>query len=282
MISKASYKLFLLIVWLCLWYPLVWLVFKLKKLSWRDAMGKIFCRGMLGIIGIRLKVSGTLAKNRPLLLVSNHVSYIDIPILASCLPVCFTPKNDIAGWPIIGSLSRLSGAIFIDRRPEKMVEMKEALRSALAANRVVCLFPEATTGNGLHMQPFKSGFFSLADEEIDGRQLTIQPACITYTHIRGLPITSDQWPNVAWYSDMELAPHAWDLFKLGPIKAELTFLPPITMPSFGDRKKLAAHCHKVIAEQIRETRDSGRNAKPKKIGALHARFSRIRTQHLKK
>jgi len=202
------------------------------------------------VIGVELTISGKIDSARPLLLVSNHVSYLDIPILASSAPICFTPKSDISGWPVIGTIAKLSGSVFIDRRPDKMVEMKQAIHTALVANRIVLLFPEATTGNGVHMEPFKSGFFSLAEEEINGQPLTVQPACIAYTHVCGLPITTAEWPHVAWYSDMVLAPHAWELLKLGPIRAELTFLPPVTLPSLGDRKKLSSYCQSVIRKQL--------------------------------
>lgn len=273
---KASLKLLSLIVWFCLWYPPVWIAVRLNKLSWRDAMAQLFNRGMVRIIGIRLKVTGALADARPLLLVANHTSYLDIPLLASCAPLCFTPKSDIAGWPVIGSMSRLAGAIFIDRRTEKMLEMKQALKASLSAGRVVCLFPEATTGNGLHLQPFKSGFFALADEEINGSPLTIQPACITYTQIAGLPITSSQWPSVAWYSDMELAPHAWDMFKLGPISAEISFLPPITIPPSGDRKKIAAQCQQLIAKKLQEMKNPSLDAPMTTRGKLFSHLSRLK------
>ena len=251
---KSVIKLVLIAVWVGFWYPLAWLAYRFQKISYRDKMSVIFNRGLLKIIGIKLVVSGEATQDRPLLLVSNHVSYLDIPIIAAQTAVCFTPKIEIASWPLIGSITRVSGALFIDRRPEKVLEFKKALHNTLASGRIVCLFPEATTGNGLRLQPFKSGFFSLADEPIEGQRLTIQPACIAYTHISGLPIDSAQWPNIAWYGDMILAPHAWELMQLGPIKVHLTFLPPITPKDGSDRKQIAAECHQLIGNTLQETR----------------------------
>jgi lyso-ornithine lipid O-acyltransferase len=273
----AAVKLLLLTLWIGFWYPPVWLSFRLGKSSARDRMSKICNQGLLHIIGIRLTVSGALSKEHPLLLVSNHTSYLDIPILASQSALCFTPKSEIASWPIIGGISKISGAVFIDRRPEKMMGMKKQLQDALASKRIVSLFPEATTGNGLHMQPFKSGFFSLADTTIDDQHLIIQPACICYSHIRGLPIDSSQWPLVAWYGDMDLAPHAWALFKLGPISAQLTFLPPVHSELIGDRKKVAAYCHHVINNEIQSLRGNDAKAAHEKILPFSPRALRIKS-----
>ena len=228
---------------------------------------RISSAGILRIIGIRVTVTGTASTIRPLLLVSNHVSYLDVLVLNACAPVCFTPKSEIAGWPVIKHIARMSGGIFVDRRAEKISEGKEKIVSALARGDVVCLFPEATTGTGLHMVPFKSGFFSLAEETIGGEELTIQPAAVTYSHIRRLPIDTTQWPNVAWYGDMNLLPHLWNLLKIAPISAEMVFLEPITLEQYGDRKKLAAHCQKVIEDTIQTIRGRHRHVhiKPAKF-----------------
>jgi 1-acyl-sn-glycerol-3-phosphate acyltransferase len=245
---KAALKLVFLLLWILLWYPLVWLVWKLRKFNLRDKMVRLCYMGMLCIVGVRLKVSGKLAKTRPLLLVSNHLSYLDMCLLGSSASIRFTPKSDIAKWPLIGSICRICDAIFIDRQPDKIKEMTGIVRAALGRGEVICVFPEGTTGNGIRVLPFKSGFFSLAEEKIDGQELTIQPAAITYKRIRRLPIDITQWPLIAWYGDMELFPHLWELFKLGPIDAELVFLPPIAASQYGDRKQLASHCHHVISE----------------------------------
>jgi 1-acyl-sn-glycerol-3-phosphate acyltransferase len=248
---KAALKLVLLLLWIALWYLPVWLAKKWGKITSRDAMVRWCYCGILLIVGIRLKVTGSAEKIRPLLLVTNHLSYLDIFVLGSAAPVRFAPKSEIAAWPVIGGICRMCDAVFVDRRPEKIKETAANMQAALGRDELVCLFPEGTTGNGLHMLPFKSGFFSLAEEKITGRELTIQPAAISYTRIRRLPIDTTQWPLIAWYGDMELLPHLWRLLKIGSIDAELVFLPPVTKQHYGDRKQIAAHCHHAIAEAAR-------------------------------
>lgn len=273
--AKAFVKMLLLIVWIALCYPFVWLAYKLKKPKLRDRLAKFGFRGLLRIIGVSVRVTGSHSDLRPQLLVTNHISYLDIPILCCYTDAYFTPKAEIAKWPVIGSATNISGAIYVDRRPEKVLEMKQRLQTALAGNHALCLFPESTTGNGLRLQPFRSGFFSLAEEPVNGRELAVQPAALTYTHIRNLPIDTTQWPTIAWYGDMELVPHLWELLKLAPIEAELVFLPPVTLSQYGNRKKLAAHCQQVIGDTIQSIRQRRHDiAVPK--ARFHPKFLRLR------
>jgi len=250
--TKAAFKMALLLLWIGLCCCAAWLVKLLRKPDIRDRVVCLCYGGILRIVGVRLRVTGALAQGRPLLLVSNHLSYLDIVLLGRMHAVRFTPKSEIGGWPVIGGICRLCDAVFIDRRPEKFMQVRQSVQAVLESGAVVSIFPESTTGNGLHLLPFKSAFFSLAEGM--GHALHVQPAAITYTRIRHLPIDRAQWPQIAWYGDMELVPHLWQLLTLGPIDARLAFLPPVTLAECGDRKALAAHCHRAIAEAIGEAR----------------------------
>lgn len=246
---KPALKIIALVLWIALGLPVVAL---LKTAGKKEACNRLIqhiFRGVLFIIGVRLEVVGSLSRARPLMLVSNHISYLDIVILGAAGPVKFTPKNDIERWPVIGMICKLIGCVFVDRRIAGLESSKKAVTAALAAGDIVSVFPEATTGNGLHMLAFKSGFFSLAADKIDGQTLAIQPAAIQYIDIWKLPIDTEQWTQIAWYGDMELLPHLWNVLKSGGIGARLTFLPEIKS-SQSDRKTLAAVCQSAIADQI--------------------------------
>ncbi len=206
---------------------------------------------VLCLAGVKVKVIGEQAKDRPLLVVANHLSYMDVPILSSHAVLNFTPKIEMKSWPLFGWMCKVQGSIFVDRRPEKVKEVGEGIRATLRNNKAVCLFPEGTTGNGLHMLPFKSSFFGLAEEAYNDKELWVQPVAIAYRRIRNLPIDMTQWPEIAWYGDMELLPHLWNLLKIAPISAELTYLPPVKLEQFGNRKALSAHCESAIARVLR-------------------------------
>jgi len=247
-------KLAAVVLWIALCSLLAFFCIQFKKLSWRDRISCVCYRGLLRIVGLRLMVQGDVSAARPLLIVSNHVSYLDVVILGSVFPFRFTPKQEIAKWPAIGGICRLTGCVFVDRHVRGIQTSMQEVRAALQRGDVISLFPESTTGNGIEIGIFKPAFFHLADQPLGDAELTIQPAAISYTHVGGLPIDSCQWPMVAWYGDMVLVPHLWELLKLGRIRATLVFLPPASLHQYGDRKGLAAHCRNVISEAIQASR----------------------------
>lgn len=252
---KAYFKLILLMLWIAGFYLPVLISKKLKKRAWRDKCLLSCYAGLVALSGVKLKVYGKLSPARPMLVVSNHLSYIDIFILASRIPVHFTPKSEIANWPIIGHICRICETVFIDRKPDKVKEAAGTIQMALERGDIISIFPEATTGNGVHLLPFRSGFFSLAEMKTNDAELVVQPVAIAYSQVRRLPIDSTQWPDIAWYGDMELMPHLLRFLEIGPVTAELILLPPVTMSQFGgDRKALAQHCHDAVEKALEEVR----------------------------
>lgn len=272
---KASLKFALLVLWIGLFFPPVWLARALGNLPLRDRLVRRCNEGILAIAGIRLKVVGQMADVRPLLLVANHISYLDVPILSSLGHIRHTPKSDMRGWPVLSTICHLCDCVFIDRSPDKVAEVKQELREALEKGERLCLFAEGTTGNGLRLEPFKSSFLSLAEEKVAQQEVAVQPVAVTYTRIRSLPIDTTQWPLIAWTGDMELWPHLWEFLKLGPIDAEVTFLPVATLQEKGDRKRLARYCQDRIAQAIEEIR-ARRREEPRKQINFQPKFMRIK------
>lgn len=253
---RAAIKAFFLVVWITIAMGLLWLVNKTKKKKWHDCFCHFAFTVICAIIDLRIKVDGEITSVRPLLLVSNHISYLDIIILGAKTPAVFTPKSDMSGWPVISTICRLLNCVFVERSNDKIKEVSTKIYDALAVGEVVSLFPEGTTGDGRHVLPFKSSLFSIAEKTINmeggEQELFIQPAVISYTSIGALPIDSTQWPDLAWYGDMILAPHVWKLLQLGRIDAKLTFLPAVTLSQMGGRKQLAAYCHDVTVDVLQK------------------------------
>ncbi len=251
---KATIKLILLILWLILCVILLWFIKKTGKKNWRDNFCNFGFCGVCAIIDLSIKVEGELEQRRPLLLVSNHISYLDVMILGAKTPARFTPKSEMAKWPFISTICRVLDCVFIERSSDKIKESRGKIIAALGKGEVISLFPEGTTGDGRHLLPFKSSLFSLAEQKImtdvGECELLMQPAIITYTAIGALPIDSTQWPSIAWYGDMLLAPHVWQLLKLGRIDARLTLLPAVTMSQFADRKELAVYCYDAASQVL--------------------------------
>ena len=117
------------------------------------------CRVGLIILGLRLKVSG-----RPMAragaLVSNHISWIDVFAINATTRVCFVAKSEVAGWPGIGLLARVTGTAFVKREAAEAGTQRDLLRQRIRDGFLLAFFPEGTTTDGLQVLPFKSALFA--------------------------------------------------------------------------------------------------------------------------
>jgi 1-acyl-sn-glycerol-3-phosphate acyltransferase len=211
------------------------------------AYHRLVCR----ILGIRVVAAqGELAKNRPLLIVGNHTSYLDIEVLGSLIPGSFVAKAEIARWPFFGWLAKLQRSVFIERRSSKAREHKDEIEKRLLEGDVLILFPEGTSNDGNRILPFRSALFSVAERRVEGEALVVQPVSLAYTRLDGMPMGRSFRPFFAWYGDMELPPHLWQMLGLGIVTAEVIFHEPVTIDRFGSRKALAEHCWRIVSEGL--------------------------------
>ena len=111
------------------------------------------------ILGIKVTVEGALP-SAPALIIANHVSWADIPVLSAVLPLSFVAKLEVAGWPLFGTLARLQRTVFIDRqRRHTTGHSKNLLAERLLGSDMLVLFPEGTSHNGKTLLSFKSSYF---------------------------------------------------------------------------------------------------------------------------
>lgn len=199
--------------------------------------------------GIYLSKRGQFAKDRPLLVVSNHCSYTDIPVLGAFAPVHFTPKADIASWPVIGYLCKLSDCVFINRNPRKTAENMNELNRAIQKGWMISLFPEGTTNDGHCLQPFRSSYFSLAEQG-----LPVQMVTILYTQPNGEPLSKEAMRKIAWIDDDEFSSHLMEFLSQPAIRATVICHEVTSIEKFENRKALAAHCEQVISDGLSEKR----------------------------
>jgi len=232
-----------LILWMLLWFPFVALAFLFKKKKLRAALVRILCKGMLFFCGVKVRVLGEVPTHGPLLIASNHLSYLDIPILSSILDCRYVAKKEIAKWPGVNWFCKMQEVVFIDRATAKISEGTSTIEQQLERGQIVTLYPEATTGDGKHLLPFKPAFFEAA------HGAPVQPVALAYRKIRGLPIDYSQWPLIAWYGDMVLLPHLWKLMSIGKIEVEVHFLPIIPTENLN-RKEIAIQAHDAVEEAL--------------------------------
>lgn len=128
-----------------------------------------WAKRLLRILKIKITLSGEVLKflgKDSYLVVSNHISWLDIPVIFSLKPITFVSATDIKTWPIIGMLAKISGAIFVDRnRKSSLLEVIQAMNHHFKNDKQsICIFPEGITSNGYQVLPFKSNLFQSAFE----------------------------------------------------------------------------------------------------------------------
>ena len=246
---RAAARLFVYVLLTVPLMPLQALFVALDSVG-ASKLPRLYHRLCCRIFGIELVVEGTAATTRPTLFVANHISYFDITILGAVLETCFVAKSEIAGWPFFGWLARLQQTVFVERRARAVAGERDELSRRLAARTNVVLFAEGTSSDGNRLLPFKSALFSVAERSVDGAPLAVQPVTLAYTRLDGMPLGRPIRPFVAWYGDMDLAPHLWFALGLGRITAVLRFHPPVTLVAFGSRKALADHCQQTIGAAL--------------------------------
>ncbi len=185
------------------------------------------CRKVLPRVGVELKSSGTAPSGG--LLISNHLSYMDILLLSSITPCCFLSKAEVRRWPVFGWIAQLAGTIFLDRKnPAALLRANDQLRALLAQGVLVVLFPEGTTSDGSSVLPFHASLFQTAVES----DIPLTPAYITYRISEG-SLAED----VCFWGDMTLVPHLWNLFSKSVLHAFVIF--GATERGFENRKEAA-------------------------------------------
>jgi 1-acyl-sn-glycerol-3-phosphate acyltransferase len=197
---------------------------------WADAM----CR----LLGARRVVLGELPQG-PGFLVTNHVGYLDIPVLMSLTGCRFVSKREVADWPLIGFLARRAGTLFVDRgKVSRDAGMTlEGMASALADGDLVAFFPEGTTSSGERILPFRSGLLSLPAR--DGHP--VWPAALVYE--TGDPEV-DPGLGLAWWGRQSLVSHVWRLVCMPGFTVRISVAPAMEA---GHRKHLAQALHHRVA-----------------------------------
>ena len=202
------------------------------------------------IFGFRIRVHGNPSAARPTLFVSNHVSYMDITVLGSLLDASFVAKAEVSKWPLFGQLAKLDRTVFVQRRGPRAAEQRDEISGRLADGDNLILFPEGTSADGLHVLPFKSALFSVAEHRGQSESLALQPVSIAYTQLDGIPLGRCLLPHFAWYGDMTMMPHLFTLVGLGLVTIDVTFHEPASCHVFQSRKEMAEYCHRIVSAGV--------------------------------
>ena len=189
----------------------------------------------LKIFGFTSEITGTIPRTG--LLVSNHLSYLDILVLGSLTPAVFVSKADVRSWPVFGWLAALAGTVFIERERRLHVgEVNTQIQAALDDGMLVVIFPEGTSSNGADVLPFRSPLL----EPVAGGTHHITISRLQYFLKDG-----DAANEACYWGDHSFFPHLLNLLGKRSLHAKVHFAP--YGPSTADRKELAKQLHAAVS-----------------------------------
>jgi 1-acyl-sn-glycerol-3-phosphate acyltransferase len=228
---------------------LQWLLGRINSRYWGPAsVGyyRLLCRALR----IRVAINGAQITGRPVLIVSNHVSWVDIVVLAAVAPMVFVAKREVASWPLIGAAARVQKVVFVDRlRRQQTATTIKQIAQRLVEGHPVVLFAEGTSGDGNRVLPFRSaliGAVEAACNQAGVGEVLLQPMSICYVAQMGLPMARADQPVVAWYGDLDFFPHFASFIRRGAVDVAVSFGTPLTADASADRKLVAKELEMTV------------------------------------
>ncbi len=204
-----------------------------------------FCAWAVKSLGIEVSCVGVFPERGAV--ISNHLSYVDIVVFAALRPCVFVSKAEIAGWPVVGWMTTMSGTVYVDRgHGGSALKARDGMQEAIDAGLPVVFFPEGTTTNGSELLKFHSGL--LAQAMGDGDPVTA--AYLKYSFVEenepGVSVADD----VCYWGDVKMLPHVFKFLGLRGVRAEVRFADrPIVFSSDAlHRKQAAVEARAAVAE----------------------------------
>jgi len=144
-----------------------WLTIRWRFPGWsqarRDRAVQDWSQTILAILGLQLRIKGQLLQRGPLMLVCNHISWLDIVVLHAAVHCRFISKDDIRGWPVLGALASGAGTLYISRASRRdALRVVHQMAQAMQQGDVLAFFPEGTTGDGSTVLPFHANLLQAA------------------------------------------------------------------------------------------------------------------------
>jgi lyso-ornithine lipid O-acyltransferase len=239
---------FVMLTLVLLPFQLIGIAFDLRL---QRSIPHLYHRILCVLIGVRICEVGRRSAASPLLILSNHVSWLDICVITALAPVVFVAKREVAGWPVFGWLARLQRTIFINRQARHQTgAATREIASRLLGGDAVVLFAEGTSSDGIRVLPFRSSLVGAVHHALgDGTHhthVTVQPMSLAYVRFGGLPTGRALRDRVAWYGDVSLIPHLLYVLASGAVDVTVSWGEAVAYDMAADRKAITRTSEKSV------------------------------------
>ena len=224
----------------------VWTRFPRATPRQRLEMNRAWSLRMLQLCGMRLVVHNDGARlDEGVLVVANHISWIDIYVINAWRPTPFVSKAEVRKWPVVGWLAQQLGTVFIQReRRSDAKRIMHELADRLNAGELMCVFPEGTTSDGVQLLPFHANMFQAAVSA----SRPVQPVCMMYEDAQGRQSTAP-----AYIGELSLGESLDALLRGGPLTAHVYVGAPLAPGA--DRRLLAAEAQASVGAALAALQD---------------------------
>jgi 1-acyl-sn-glycerol-3-phosphate acyltransferase len=228
-------------------------VLAVLKLPGRRPVALAYYRFLCALLRVRVRAFGERVHEGRVLILANHLSWLDILVIGSIIPAAFIAKREVRSWPLVGRAASLQHTIFVDRTRRQQTGTANAeIAQRLAEGDPVVLFAEGTSSDGNRVLPFRSALVGAANDALaqskgDGT-LWMQPLSICYTGLEGLPMGRQHRPVVAWYGDLDFMPHFKEFVRRGAVDAVVTFGAPVRWSGGTDRKEIVRNMEAAVRQ----------------------------------
>jgi lyso-ornithine lipid O-acyltransferase len=211
----------------------------------------LYHRILCALIGVRISELGRRSTASPALILSNHVSWLDICVISALAPVVFVAKSEVAGWPLLGWLAKLQRTIFIDRQARHRTgAATREIAGRLLGGDAVVLFAEGTSSEGTRVLPFRSSLVGAVHHALGAgthhTHVTVQPMSLAYIGFGGVPIGRGLRERVAWYGDADLLPHLLHVLSSGAVDVTVSWGEAAAYDISADRKTIARDTERSV------------------------------------
>lgn len=188
-------------------------------------------KNMLSLLNVECSLTGVIPheKDTPAIIIANHISWVDIPLIGSQTPVNFLSKAEVADWPVVGTVAKKLGTLFISRGSGDTERVMHEMKQHLDEHRSILIFPEGTTTDGSKVRRFHKKLFKVCEQT----PVDVYPVLIRYE------FNGDKNP-VPFVGDIGFGSHFWQMLGHGKVHARVETLPPVRLDP------------EIVGKQLRE------------------------------